>query len=445
MKILVVAWYMPPFNTMGALRVGKFCKYLHENGHEVRVVAADGLPYDRTLAVEMPERQIVRVPAVDLGDLPRAAQRLRVALRGRRSAGAGAAPEPVAKAAPAAPADAPGVLRSLLRAARIWYERIAYTPDRQIAWLPFALRGSRALLAGWRPDIVFASAPPFTTLIIGRMLARRLGVPWVAEYRDRFVEDPYSEAGRFRKALERRMEDRWMRGVAGIVTVSEPWAAAYRARFDVPVATVYNGFDPRDFPAEYTRRAGGGAALTIVYTGILYAGRRDPSALFEAMKLCAAEGVDIRAVFYGPDPAMVSGLATRYGVSDRVEVHGWVPYHQSIELQMNADILLLLQWNDPKEQGNVPGKLFEYLAARRPVLGLGLEDGVPARILKERNAGIVVNDPAAIAAQLRRWFAEKQAHGAIPLLPLSVREGVSRNEQFRVLEEFLQKAAAPPR
>jgi glycosyltransferase involved in cell wall biosynthesis len=120
-----------------------------------------------------------------------------------------------------------------------------------------------------------------------------------------------------------------------------------------------------------------------------------------------------------------------------------VPYRESIRRQKAADVLLLLQWNDPLEQGNVPAKLFEYLAARRPILGLGLVDGVPAGVIRERGAGLFDNDPAAIAAQLARWIDEKRRTGRVRPLGEGASRGFSRAEQFDRLLGFLDGCAGP--
>jgi len=152
-------------------------------------------------------------------------------------------------------------------------------------------------------------------------------------------------------------------------------------------------------------------------------------------------GNSIQVDFYGADPVALRRMASDHGVLDRITANDRVSYRESIDLQMNADILLLLQWNDPKELGNVPGKVFEYVAARRPVLGLGPPDGVPARILRERGAGVVVNEPEAIAVQLAAWLAEKNEKGVLPLLPETVRDGLSRSDQYAKVEAFLQEVA----
>ena len=108
-----------------------------------------------------------------------------------------------------------------------------------------------------------------------------------------------------------------------------------------------------------------------------------------------------------------------------------------MRLQSKADVLLLLQWNSPSEAGNIPGKLFEYLGARRPILALGYPEGEMARIIQERAAGFFSNDPPAIAERLEAWRQEKRKAGHIAPLPETVRAGFSREAQFGKLEGFL--------
>ena len=102
---------------------------------------------------------------------------------------------------------------------------------------------------------------------------------------------------------------------------------------------------------------------------------------------------------------------------------------------MSADILLLLQWSDKRDEGNLPGKIFEYLYARRPILLIGYEHGVAARLVWERGAGLVSNAPERIRDQLKAWIEDKQA-GRLNSLDPSVSRDLSRDHQFRKLEEI---------
>ncbi|MCH7540850.1 MAG: hypothetical protein IH999_10725 [Proteobacteria bacterium] len=78
--------------------------------------------------------------------------------------------------------------------------------DHNAGWLPFALRTARKTTKRWRPEVIFASGPPFTTLLVGRLLARRIGTPWVVEFRDRWSDDPYYPPLGWRLMLDRYAE-----------------------------------------------------------------------------------------------------------------------------------------------------------------------------------------------------------------------------------------------
>ena len=417
---------------MGALRVGKFAKYLVSEGHDIRIVCAKDQPYAMDHPVEVPTEIIHYSRGRDVNWLPAMVQKIRVWIKGR-SAGSGAgASGQEAGSSPAADvpssADAsPGLLRRVLQ----FYQHITNIPDSAIGWLLPALRSARAVTRDWQPDVVFASAPPFTTLIAGRVIARRTGAPLVIEYRDRWLEDPYGdEMPRFRRSLERRIEEWCARQARAIVTVSEPWAKDYRARWGKPVEVCYNGFDPADSAAFGNIQPLDNDKLTILYTGIIYPERRDPTPLLRALALLGDDRLEFSVRVYGSNVDQLKKVVAETGQQDIVSLLPGVPFTEALRLQHQADMLLLLQWNDPLEAGNVPGKLFEYLAARRPVLGIGYEQGVPAGILRQRDAGQVLNNPAEIAEYLKSILAIKREKGSVPRLPESVCAGLSRDEQY---------------
>lgn len=426
---------------MGALRVGKFAKYLLAEGHDIRIVCAKDQPYAMDHPVEVPDHVISYSRGYDVNWLPAAVQKLRVWLKSRRAGGlaiSGTAKAPAA--GPAGPSSS-GLLSRMLSL----YQHATNIPDSAIGWLFPALRSARAVTRNWQPDIVFASAPPFTTLIAGRMIAHRTGAPLVVEYRDRWLEDPYGhEAPRFRRWIEGRIEEWCARQAKSIVTVSEPWAEDYRARWGKPVAVCYNGFDPDDVATLDGIEPTVSDKLTILYTGIIYPERRDPTPLFEALALLGDDRRDIEVKFYGSNVDQLDSMIAGTGQQDIVTLCAGVPFREAILLQREADVLLLLQWNNPLEAGNVPGKLFEYLAARRPVLGIGYEQGVPAHILRERGAGRVLNEPEEIAAHLKSLLTIKRERGIVPLSPESVCAGLSRTEQYASIVARFEAVIAEP-
>ena len=441
-KLLLVTWYFPPANTIGAVRVGKFAKHLSRRGYDFRVLTGRDWGLPETLPLEIDPALIRAARWRDLNALPRPVLALRDFVKRRGGMVQGVLPRTSSadKTAPSSEMVPRGT--ALIEWLSAFYRDIVNFPDRQVAWAPYAVAAARRLFRSWRPDLIYASVPPYTSLFVADYLSRRYGIPWVAEYRDRWCDDPYVVMPRWRAWLEHALERRMMNRAAGIVTVSEPWAEIYRNKYARPTRAVYNGYDPEDLPERVPQPKDG--PVTILYAGAIYAGRRDPSPLFAAMAKLPQLKDDIRVEFLGTAPRDVLPLAELAGVRDQVSVSPGVPFRQSILRQHEADVLLLLQWNHPDEQGNVPAKLFEYMATGRPILGLGIEDGVPARLIGARGAGLYANDPDRIAAQLAEWVREKRMTGRVTTVDPAARIGLARDEQFENLLGFLESLLPQP-
>ena len=147
----------------------------------------------------------------------------------------------------------------------------------------------------------------------------------------------------------------------------------------------------------------------ISYTGQLYAGRRDPTLLFEVIHELIEESImareQLRIDFYGPVEPWVQPLIERYGLQGVVALQGVIPRNEALQRQQDAQILLLLGWANPQETGQHTGKLFEYFGARRPILAVGGVRGVLTETLEETGAGI----HALSKPQLRQWLIDAYA------------------------------------
>lgn len=432
LKVLLVSSWFPPVNVIGAIRVGHFAKSFHDAGHDVRVLAAQN-PGDKSLPLGLPADRIIYVRAPRSGaSLDRVVGPSLKLIRRFAGATRKSDSDRIGSAAPqqASTGSAAWHLRR-------HYYALVWFPDAYAPWLRRATAVGYRLVRQWRPDIVLASSPPTSGLIVGRRIAKRCGAPWVADLRDLWT-DPYYPPPRWRLGLDYLLERAILRSAAGLTTVSPIWADILRHRYQQPVACILNGFVSEDFP-ECPTGPEPGDVVSILYTGNIYAGYRDPTPLFQAIGLLnPSERRHVAVHFYGPNEISARGVlaaAAASGVADRVVLHDRVSYRASLSLQQSADVLLLLQWNHAKDAGNIPAKFFEYIGARRPILLIGYEHGNLAQMIRERGAGVVANDPAVIAAQLRRWI--KQRSEGIPSVPEAAREGMSRDDQFRNLERFL--------
>jgi glycosyltransferase involved in cell wall biosynthesis len=432
MKVLIVSHAFPPANIIGAVRIGKLAKYLYEAGHDVRVIAATGS--NTSLALEIPSERVSYVAewAIDavFDKASRAVRRLWRAVPARADLPAPVAATPKAAAGRVLPG-------------RWWraelarhYHALMRIPDARAGWIAAATAAGYRIMRHWRPDVVVGSAPPNSGLVAAARIARVCGAPFVAELRDLWVDNPYYEDPGWRRCLDRLIERRILGQAAGLVSVTPQWSATLQHRYRQPVACILNGYVEADFPRDARRPAPAGV-VSIVYTGNIYVGYRDPTPLFQAIGLLGAEREQIAVHFYGPAADEILPVAQSQGIADRIFVHAPVSYRRSLALQTSADVLLLLQWNNAKDAGNIPAKFFEYIGARRPILLLGYEGGDLAAMIRERRAGVVANDPEEISHWLRQWIALKPR--GIPGPDQQACNGLTRDEQNRKYELFLSR------
>jgi hypothetical protein len=434
-RVLFVSYWFAPFSTMASIRASKLVQHLIDQGLDVRVLTADATDEDKSLAFRGPRDVITYTPWNRAGHQ---IESLRAMFSARRSSGEAAVPAKPATETTSKPAVKKSALKEALRSA---YRDVIDWPDSRAGWRQHAVTAGMNLMRNWRPDVIYATAPPATTLIVADQLSRKANVPWVAELRDLWTDNPYYEYSRARHTLERIWDRRVLSRATEIVTVSPGWRQPLVDRYARPVTVAMNGFVATDFPVPPPVAPETSGPLRIVFTGHIYAGYRDPSALFDALKRLRVTADQVAVEFVGTQDKAINEIAERHGVTHLVRVRPPVPYTKALEYQLHADILLHMQWCDPKEYGTIAGKIFDYLGARRPILGIALEDSVAAQIVRDRAAGLVTNDPAKIAKQIEAWIAEKRAGGIAPLPP-AASEGLERAVQFEKVKDVLTRVAS---
>jgi hypothetical protein len=433
-RVLFVSYWFAPFSTMASIRASKLVAHLIANGLDVRVLTAGATDDDKTLAFDGPHDVITYTKWDRAGHQ---IDSLRAMFSARRATDDVAAAAKPASAPAAKPASQKSPLKEALRNT---YRDVVDWPDSRAGWRRHAVDAGMKLIASWRPDVIYATAPPATTLIVADQLSRKAKVPWVAELRDLWTDNPYYEYSRIRHAIERNWDQRVLSRATELVTVSPGWRQRLVDRYARPVTVAMNGFVAADFPVPPPVAPETTGPLRIVFTGHIYAGYRDPSALFEALNRLHLTADQVVVEFIGTQDKAINEIADRHGVTNLVRVRPPVPYTQALDYQLRADVLLHMQWCDPKEYGTIAGKIFDYLGARRPILGIALEDSVVAQIVRDRAAGLVTNDPMKIAKQVEGWIAEKRA-GGIKSLPPSASEGLERAAQFEKVKDVLTRVA----
>jgi len=280
------------------------------------------------------------------------------------------------------------------------YPRMVAMPDRWATWQYWAVRKALRVARTLRVDIVWSTFPIATAHLIGLKVARRSGLPWVAEFRDPMWQGDYPPDRRV-NAMWKRMEGEIF-GRATRIVVTTPGAAdEYAGRFPgyppERIVLISNGFDEETFqrataslPAAGTQTRDG--PVTLLHSGIVYRSERDPTQLFSAIARMKAQGRLSASRFQlvlrasGDDVGFARDVA-RLGIDDIVRLEPHVDYVQALQEMLTVDGLLLLQASNCNAQ--VPAKLYEYLRAGRPIVALTDPLGDTARTLGSAGTGIL--------------------------------------------------------
>jgi len=394
-RVLVITYYFPPRPSIASLRLRGLAKYLPEYGWEATILTAalPGEPEPRFTVVQTPypgdatacwKRKLGLSPNKGLQEqigIPRSIRESKASFTTR--------------------------VINLAKAI------IAY-PDDQKGWYPFAVSAGHDLLNKERFDALLSSSGPVTCHLIARELKKRHGIPWIADLRDLWTQNHYYPYGPIRRLFERRLEVKTLSAADALVTVSEPLAEKLRLLHrDKPVIAIPNGYDPDEVASAPLTKE-----FTITYTGQLYQGKRDPTPLFRAIAELISEGrLDRRAVkvrFYGATEYWLEKEIRRFGLEDVVSLNPRVPRKIALEKQRESQILLLLNWDDPGEIGVYTGKVFEYLAARRPILAVGGPRGVVTELLEETGAGVHALGYEQLKHILLEFWEQYTTHGYVP-------------------------------
>ena len=398
-RLLIITYYWPPTGGSGVQRWVKFSKYLPEFGWQPVVYTP-----------ENPE-QLARDESL-LKDIPACAEVIKTHISEpyelyRRLTGGKAGQE-------VNPVNAQR--KTWKQRLSLWIRGNCFIPDPRVGWVRPSVRFLKKYLREHPVDAVVTTGPPHSVHLIGLGLKKALGLRWIADFRDPWTEMFYYKHLGLSAAADRRhrrLEQAVLDGADKIISVSPPVAADFQARTKTPVVLITNGFDEADFRGESLASAPGvqgfpgqkkwsgkypdtpapqrqRTEIRLVHTG-LFAADGNPLKLWDALAERCEADPDFRARLQirlaGKVDAAITDAIRARGLGDNLVELGYLPHDETVREQREADILLLPLRREPEYAKVLPGKIFEYLAARRPVLGIGQEDGAAATVLRDAAAG----------------------------------------------------------
>lgn len=403
-RVLIISYYWPPSGGGGVQRWLKFSRYLPEFDWQPVIYTPKNADYpliDEDLLDEVPKQaEIIRT---SIFEPYRTLRSILAKKKDRTHAGF------------ISEKKGSGTMKRILG----WTRGNLFIPDARATWIKPSVRYLTKYLQKNPVDIIVSTGPPHSMHLIARKIHVKTAIPWIADFRDPWVNMDHSDMFQMgERALRRhrKLEKAVLNEANHVVSVSFTETENYSLLTDKPVTTITNGYDEDDFPAKSSLRKD---QFVIGHFGTLGADRYTP-ALWKALEELSKENKDLSKDllihFAGPtDVLNLSGAKDRLG-TDKVHFEAYLPHKEAINKMAESAVLLLVLNDNKSEKGRIPGKIFEYMASCRPVLGIGRQQSDSGRLLEDNMLGQMFDrsDKDGIKEFiLERYRAWKNGKGAL--------------------------------
>jgi hypothetical protein len=370
-KVLIFAYYWPPFASSGVQRWLKFVKYLRHFGWEPIVVTPreGNSPYlDATLSVDIPENlQVIKTETAE----PFGIYNL---LQGKRKN------EPIAQGMIGI-RDSQNPYKKLAK----WVRANFFIPDARVGWKDYAIEAGKSVIEKEKIDVIVTTGPPHSAHLIGLALKKQYGLPWVADLRDPWTNIYYNKSlprTKWAAQKDKKLEDECVINANAITVTSKGTAAEFSDR-NSNIYTIYNGYDDSDLSYEAPKPT---EKFVLRHVGNFFPYLDSPglwTAIAEKQKEITNFENLFELNFVGSVAPEVMNSIEKAGISHLVTATPFVPHHEAVKLMRNATALLFVLFNDAHNHALVPGKTFEYIASGSQLLCIGNPQSEVAEILAQ--------------------------------------------------------------
>jgi len=372
-KVLFIAYYFPPLGLSGVQRTFKFVKYLSRfNWRPTILTISPGgyfaKDYGMLKEIEDQDISIVRV-------------------------GSKLEPTQIFKKK-----DAIEMPHEFVRKFSSRLSQFFLLPDNKIGWKKKAVEAGSKLLENEKFDAIFSTAPPYTDFLIGEELKEKFNLPYVIDYRDSWMDNPYNfYPTPLHRSIVSRMERRVLHSSDHIITINrrikELLLIRYKFLKYTDITIIPQGFDPEDFDIPENETLPRVKKFRITYSGT-FIDKRTPKYFLRAVAKLLKENPEIRhnfeACFVGNFRKENEKIVDKLNLRDVVNIVGYVEHKECIKYLVTSDVLWMMIGEGKGEDMMSTGKLFEYIGAKKPILGC-VPDGIAKNTILESKSGFVVN------------------------------------------------------
>ena len=374
-KVLIITYYWPPAGGPGVQRWLKFVKYLRDFGIEPVVYIPENPNYpmlDNSLENEIPEGiTILKTPIFEPYQIAGLFFKVQT--------------KTISKGIIAAEKNQSFVQKSLL-----FIRGNLFIPDARKFWIKPSVKFLKTYLKEEGIKKIITTGPPHSLHLIGLKLKQELDLKWIADFRDPWTQIGYHKKLKLTESSKKKhlsLEREVLNLADQIITTSFTTKAEFKEKTSKPISVITNGFDAENSEAQTNELD---TKFSISHIGSLLS-ERNPENLWKALAELVKENSDfekyLELKLAGTVSEEVVTSIKSAGLGDKLQLLGYLSHKQAIALQQKSRLLLLIEINSQETRGIIPGKLFEYLMAKRPILAIGPKKWDVQQILEETGSG----------------------------------------------------------
>ena len=430
-KILFITTFFYPQNRIPTIRVGQWVKYLALNGYEVTVLTTKKYSFMGPFGLDVKLPNNVKVVEIDflpiflkkrLYKKPSSEIKKEVSISNKTNN-----------------------LKLFVRKIRNYMGSLFDIHD---LWIKPALKKAIELQEKEKFDFIISSySPPAVCVVSHKLKQKYPNLKWIADFRDLWAYNHISPAKGILGVYEKYKEKKLLSNADKIITVSNPLTEDMKKVYpNKKVYTIENGFDPDEF-SNWQKNINSipkvGKKLVISYLGTIYPEKRDPTILFEAVNELIEENKikeeQIEINFYGDNKKQLEDIIqpNNFNKFNIINIKGFIKREESLKIQKQSDLLLLLEWNDPSARGVLTGKLFEYIVSGTPIVAVSISNkNAAGELIEKTQTGKLYLDKDSLKQDLLKIFETNKIDFFNP--KIEEIEKFSRDKQIKKLIETME-------